>query len=63
MRVDPLAPGDAAAQHRLAGATVLATNWMAMLVATVHDVAPTAVVPPEFDPDRAPAYRTVLRRA
>jgi len=45
-------------------ATVLATNWMAMLSATVRDVAPTAVVPPDVDPARAPAYRTspTLRR-
>lgn len=40
-------------------ATVLATNWMAMLSATVRDVAPTA-----DDPRRAPGYRTspILRR-
>ena len=45
-------------------ATVTATNLMAMLSATVRTVAPQAEVPPDFDSERAPLYRTspTLRR-
>ncbi|MDA8330723.1 MAG: IS1380 family transposase [Candidatus Dormibacteraeota bacterium] len=45
-------------------ATVLATNLMAMLSTTVREVAREAEVPPEFDPQGDPTYRTspVLRR-
>ncbi len=45
-------------------ATVLATNLMAMLSATVQEVAGPVDLPPDFDSRRSPAYRTspVLRR-
>ncbi len=45
-------------------ATVTATNLTAMLSATVLTVAPQAEVPPDFDADRDPLYRTspTLRR-
>lgn len=45
-------------------ATVLATNLMAMLSATVREVTGSAELPPDFDSGREPAYRTspVLRR-
>jgi hypothetical protein len=45
-------------------ATVTTTNLMAMLSATVRTVAPQAEVPPDFDAERAPLYRTspTLRR-
>lgn len=39
-------------------ATVLATNLMAMLSATVRDVEEPAALPPDCDSRRDPAYRT-----
>ena len=39
-------------------ATVIATNLMAMLSATVLTVAPQTEVPPDFDAERDPLCRT-----
>ncbi|NNM97076.1 MAG: hypothetical protein HKL89_05665 [Candidatus Dormibacteraeota bacterium] len=45
-------------------ATVTATNRVALLSATVRTVAPQAELPPEYDREWAPLYRTspTLRR-